>query len=223
MVMPAIATRTYKLFEKDSSFRKLIKRMTTKLARMNDPIKRAHFVHQKIDNEIKEQFKNPSVQTLVQCKKGCSACCHSQVAITEGEAKILAQRINEGAEFNYERLNLQAKAGNSTSAFFQMSFEDRACAFLTDRGLCSVYEDRPSVCRTNYVLSDPKNCEIRAGENPTVQLLNTFSADSWVYSLFRLGEKNGALAPSLLQVLEDEKKQIKRAFPWSSPDKDTNS
>lgn len=215
MVMPAIATRTYKLFEKDSSFRKLIKRMTTKLKKMDSPIKRAQFVHQKIDLEITEQFKNPSVQSLVQCKKGCSACCHSQVAVTAGEVALLAQRIKDGAEVNYERLHIQAQAGTSTTEFFKLGFEERTCAFLTDRKTCSVYEDRPSVCRTNYVLSDPVKCEIRAGDNPTVQLLNTFSADSWVYSLFQLGENNGALAPSLLSLLEEEKKKSKSSFPWS--------
>lgn len=216
MVMPAIAMRTYKLFEKDSSFRKLIKRMTQKLSKMHDPVKRAHFIHQKIDIEISAQFKNENVKSLVQCKKGCSSCCHSQVAVTEGEAKILAERIKNGVDINHERLHLQAEVGNSTSKFYQMSLQDRACVFLTDRGLCSVYEDRPSVCRTNYVLSDPSNCEVRPGEAPTVQLLNTFGADSWVYSLFHLGEKNGALAPSLLSLLEEEKRNASQAFPWSS-------
>jgi Fe-S-cluster containining protein len=213
MIMPAIATRTFKMFQEESSFRKLVKRMTQKISKISDPVKRARFVHKKINEEIESQFKDQMVGTLVQCKKGCSACCHSQVAITHSEALLIAEKVEEGVGIDYERLHLQAKAGNSAKDFFQLTFEERACVFLNDKNQCSIYEDRPSVCRTNYVLSDPKNCEIRKGQSPSVQLLNTFSADTWVYSYFKLGNNNGALAFLLQRVLKEKDNQIK--FPLS--------
>lgn len=213
MIMPAIATRTYKMFQEDSSFRKLIKRMTQKISKISDPIKKAKYVHKKINEEIESQFKNQMVDKLVQCKKGCSACCHSQVAITESEAFLLAQKVDEGYGIDFERLQIQAMAGNSAKEFFKLSYEERACVFLNDSNQYSIYEDRPSVCRTNYVLSDPVNCEIRDGESPSVQLLNTFSADSWVYSYFKLGNNNGALAFLLQRVLKEKDNKIR--FPLS--------
>lgn len=214
MVMPAIAMRTYKLFEKDSTFRKLIKKMTYKLSKVSDPIKRAQYVHQKIDHEIAALMANPGVKDLVSCKKGCSACCHSQVAVTSEEADLLAQRINEGVQIDLELLYKQSQAKNSAAEYFKLSYEERRCVFLDDESNCKVYADRPSVCRTNYVLSDPTQCEIKAGESPSVQLLNTFSADSWVYSFFKLGEENGTLASLLKKKLMEEKKDKESHFPW---------
>lgn len=216
MVMPAIAMRTFKIFEKDASFRKLIKKMTTKLTKISDPVKRAQYVHQKIDKEISAFMNTPGVKELVQCKKGCSACCHSQVAITEEEAELLIERIEGGVEINIDALVKQASAGNSASEFFKLNYEERRCVFLNEQGLCNVYEDRPSVCRTNYVVSDPSQCEIKAGENPSVQLLNTYSADSWVYSLFHVGQNNGTLAGLVNEKLGKKKKAQEAFFPWLS-------
>jgi Fe-S-cluster containining protein len=216
MVMPAIAMRTYKMFEKDSTFRKLIKKMTTKLSKISDPVKRARYVHDKIDQEITAIMGNPGVKELVQCKKKCSACCHSQVAVTQEEAELLALKIDEGVEIDFDLLNKQAQAGNSSSDYFKLSYSDRRCVFLTDDGLCKVYADRPSVCRTNYVLSEPSQCEIKSGESPSVQLLNTFSADSWVYSLFHVGKENGTLASLLKKKILSKKSKARALFPWDN-------
>lgn len=214
MVMPAIAMRTYKLFEKDSSFRKLIKKMTTKLSKISDPIKRARYVHDKIDHEIMALMANPAVKDLVQCKKGCSACCHSQVAITGEEADLLLKKLEDGVQIDLELLYKQSMAGNSSEEYFKLSYEERNCVFLDEEGLCKVFEDRPSVCRTNYVLSDPSQCEIKAGTSPSVQLLNTFGADSWVYSVFQLGEENGALPALLRKKINQKKISEESLFPW---------
>ncbi|MCR9204119.1 MAG: hypothetical protein NXH75_06055, partial [Halobacteriovoraceae bacterium] len=95
MVMPAIAVRTYKLFKEESSFRKLIKQMTKKISKISDPLKRARFVHDKVEKEITEQMKNPDVAKFVSCKRGCTACCHTQVAVTGDEAILLAKLVRD--------------------------------------------------------------------------------------------------------------------------------
>lgn len=201
MVMPAIAVRTYKLFKEESSFRKLIKQMTRKISKISDPVKKARFIHQKIDKEIAEQMANPEIKKFVSCKKGCSACCHTQVAITEAEAILLAKLIKDGTPIDWTKMFIQAEAENSVEKYFKLSYDQRSCIFLDEKGECKIYEDRPSVCRTNYVVSDPEKCAVKESGSASVQLLNTFSADSWVYAQFDNSPKNGTLPKMVKDAL----------------------
>lgn len=203
MVMPAIAVRTYKLFKEESSFRKLIKQMTKKISKISDPLKRARFVHQKVEKEISEQMKNPDVAKFVSCKRGCTACCHTQVAVTSDEAILLAKLVRDGTSIDWTRMFIQAEADNSTEDFFKLSYDQRSCIFLGDNGDCQVYEDRPSVCRTNYVVSDPEKCKVTANQSSSVQLLNTYSADSWVYAQFSTSPVNGTLPKMVKEALSN--------------------
>ncbi len=202
MNLPAIAVRTFNQFKEDASYRKLLKYISKKLDKVRDPIKRSDYVHKKIDEEIAAEFEDSSVKALTQCKKGCSACCHSQVAITEDEAISLAKLIEEGSEINWTRLWIQAKAENDFHQFMKIPYDLRGCIFLNANKECSVYESRPSVCRTNYVISNPENCKVESGESKSVQLLNTFGADSWVYGFFTKSSNNGALPNMVKQQLE---------------------
>ena len=203
MVMPAIAVRTYNMFKNESPFRKLIKQMSKRIQKISNPIKRVKFIHNKINKEISKQMADPNLASLISCKKGCSACCHTQVAITEAESINLAQLIKDGLTIDWSKLFLQAEAGNSMEAYYKLSYSLRSCVFLSESGECRIYEDRPSVCRTNYVISDPKNCQVRSGEKPSVQLLNTFSADSWVYAQFQTSPRNGTLPVMVKDALSN--------------------
>ncbi len=216
MNLPAIAVRTYNLFKEEASYRKLLKYISKKLDKVSEPIKRSQYVHKKIDEEITALFEDKSVEKLTQCKKGCSACCHSQVAITEDEATELAQLIGEGKSINWTRLWVQAKAGNEMKNFMKLPYEMRACIFLNEAGECSVYDSRPSVCRTNYVISNPADCKAMGGETKSVQLLNTYGADSWVFGFFSKNERNGTLPFMVKQALENKGANIqekRKQFP----------
>lgn len=207
MNLPAIAVRTYNLLKDESSYRKLLKYISKKLDKVSDPIKRSEYVHKKIDKEIELLFEDDSVQKLTQCKKGCSACCHSQVAVTEDEAIQLARIIENGQDINWTRLWVQAKAGNDMKSFMEISYDLRACVFLDQKGECSIYENRPSVCRTNYVVSDPQNCKAITGEVKSVQLLNTYGADSWIYAFFTKNRLNGTLPYMVKRLLDHQGKR----------------
>ncbi len=202
MNLPAIAVRTYNFFKEESSYRKLLKYISKKLDKISDPIKRSDYVHKKIDEEITTLFEDDSVGKLIQCKKGCSACCHSQVAITEDEAHQLVSLIEEGTKIDWTRLWVQAKVGNKTDEFMKIPYSMRACVFLDEKGACSIYESRPSVCRTNYVISHPDDCKVEAGEVKSVRLLNTYGADSWVYGFFTKNRENGTMSVMIKKILD---------------------
>ena len=78
-----------------------------------------------------EQFKND-----IQCGKGCSDCCHSDVTITDIEAKVLHSfcKMND-LEFNTELMIKQA--GKSTEDWFDLDWKNRKCMSCVQRFLLS--------------------------------------------------------------------------------------
>ena len=186
--------RTYQALKDNSDVKKAIKNFTKKLSRKRSGIERARFVHSKINESLENLFKDEAVQKHVKCKKSCTACCHTQVSVTEDEAALLASHIRNGnVDINWLRLRKQAKAKNIDTSFYKIPYNDRACIFLDQNGGCSVYEDRPSVCRTNYAVSDPKYCETRDGHTLMTRLLKTISSDIMVYAFFKYSRSNGTL------------------------------
>jgi Fe-S-cluster containining protein len=122
---------------------------------------RARVINAAIQKSLDVAFRNdPPVKGAISCF-GCtrSGCCHTNVDITQSEAELLADRVPEAA---LPRLEMQAAlpdADSTKAGYFEawrkLSFEDRACVFLVE-GRCSVYEDRPGVCRKWFITEDPK-------------------------------------------------------------------
>ncbi|MCM2351858.1 MAG: YkgJ family cysteine cluster protein [Bacteriovoracaceae bacterium] len=84
------------------------------------------------------------------------------------------------------------KAKNDSDAFFKIQYEDRKCIFLGDDGACTVYEDRPSVCRTNAVIGDASQCDTSVSVQP-VRLIKTPKSDVAIYAFFENAEASGTL------------------------------
>lgn len=91
------------------------------------------------------------------CKPGCSYCCHFRIEVVAPEVFILARRLStlprERLEILSERLRDHAdKAQGVRRENFSLT-----CPLLED-GRCSVYEDRPSICR-KYLSLDVDECK----------------------------------------------------------------
>ena len=99
----------------------------------------------------------------VSCKKGCHSCCYNLVKASLAEGVAVAAHLLERGTFEKHRPQLEKTAALTDSfvdnddASFRYLATKTPCAFLED-GECSIYELRPSACRTYFVASDPQNC-----------------------------------------------------------------
>ncbi|KQX96857.1 hypothetical protein ASD28_17350 [Massilia sp. Root133] len=89
----------------------------------------------------------------VACRAGCSSCCHMNTIIYEHEAIRLAEVSGR----KMTRLPFRP----SDVVFAEgLKFNGRPCPFLVENR-CSVYEDRPLVCRTHHSLrEDATQCSM---------------------------------------------------------------
>jgi Fe-S-cluster containining protein len=128
---------------------------TSELAKASAGPARARLLHSYVETEIAA-----GANIEVSCKKGCSACCHMEVEVTNYEAEILKEVVVAGYKINRERLQAQSKRGLQDKAWREgMRNSNNPCVFLDDEGSCGIYENRPVMCRRHSVTSPAKNCE----------------------------------------------------------------
>jgi Fe-S-cluster containining protein len=105
----------------------------------------------------------------MECKKGCSKCCQTDISVFEIEAERIEEWFYTQDSAEQERLLELWKTPNQESY----------CAFLYN-DQCTIYEPRPLICRTQglplYVASEnvldfcPLN--FKAGDPPKEDWLN---------------------------------------------------
>jgi len=115
----------------------------------------------------------------ISCRKGCAACCRQYVPISPAEARLMVELVEEMPEpgrsiikqrfeaaverfkesevmetaMDYNRLS-EAKRMKMVKDYFQLGI---ACPFLENES-CSIYADRPLICREYMVISSPRHC-----------------------------------------------------------------
>lgn len=105
------------------------------------------------------------------CQKGCSACCHLEVEISEDDADRLARSIlQRGLQIDAKRLEDQAARERLNPQWSQGAIASNRCVLLGDDNACRDYENRPSVCRKHSVVSPAVDCET-LGANPVPRLI----------------------------------------------------
>jgi len=118
------------------------------------------------DSEIFQQLRNVNDKLIAKaklfekatCSKGCSFCCHDRIIVSKMEidnikAVVKAKNIIPNAE------RLAKQKQNDP----KISWSDKACSLLSDpdengQRICTIYEDRPFICRTHNSREEPKFC-----------------------------------------------------------------
>jgi Fe-S-cluster containining protein len=138
----------------------LLERKAVALAQLPPGPERAREVHRRVD-EAQAKFAGlkPGVVAQVRCGRGCSHCCRLWVDLTKDEADLLALRVAQG-KARPSLARMEAQSGWASPAeFIGKPREEAACVFLGEDGACTVYEDRPAICRAVLVASDPEYCK----------------------------------------------------------------
>jgi Fe-S-cluster containining protein len=215
---PAIAFSTYLKNVNHPELGRITKNILKRLKKTAQSIRRARLVHSAVDQEMEQIFSDPAVKKFVRCGKRCSHCCYSHVAITSDEADLLAQKIKEkNIQIDYAKLNIQQAAGDSIELWNKIPHPMRSCVLLDESGSCSLYEDRPSACRVNNVVSDPQYCRLDQGEQP-IRLLLTERADMamvahFLYTQQSKGLVSGTIPQLLWQSLQQKTQEVINSSP----------
>ena len=214
---PAIANQTYLQYRNDPALFKITKKLIKKLKKLKNRIERARSAHEEVEKHLRVLFEDPIVSRYVACKQGCSFCCHTQVSITQDEALLYAKKIMDNEiVVDLKRLAYQSQASNDAGKWYRIPYEERKCIFLGEENQCRIYKDRPMVCRSNNVLSDPENCKTEDGKEKPIRLLKTIKADMAIIAAFSLSSVNGALPYMLWRMLEKiSKKEKDKSLPTS--------
>jgi len=97
------------------------------------------------------------IQPFTPCRKGCSACCHNPAVISEMDAMLIAE--STGASVAKPARVFEVTAGAEARQAFFSRYAGVPCAFLRD-GACTIYENRPVVCRVQHSIEDtPRACD----------------------------------------------------------------
>ncbi|MGD9562204.1 MAG: YkgJ family cysteine cluster protein [Pyrinomonadaceae bacterium] len=166
----------------------------------------------------------------ISCKAGCGACCRQPLLISEAEAFNLAdlvetmpaerrlrikQRFREGRErfeeldwFNrFDSISERARSARSDElgrefvALLTEYIEQRVpCPFLEAES-CSIYEDRPLICREYLVTSPAENCRDPRPDN-TEKLPISGRASTAFASLTKTENSGSPSSLLLIRLLE---------------------
>jgi hypothetical protein len=82
----------------------------------------------------------------IQCRAGCSFCCHQNVSVTIPEAIMIALRLDQAADPRRDAV-MQAADDFAGLDNEERIATGRPCPLLVDHR-CSVYSDRPIACRS---------------------------------------------------------------------------
>lgn len=114
------------------------------------------------------------------CRKGCTHCCHTPVAMVQTEADFIGERIGRPAQKLRETVNPEDRGYG-----YHMP-----CPFLKDNA-CSIYAERPLSCRVHLNLDeDALLCELLPGLTVPVPLLDMLTLQA-TYIRVTPGDKLG--------------------------------
>lgn len=158
--------------------------------------------YRSLDQALVEQAKkSEKTFTCRECSHKEPGCCYQKVFVPFHEALPIVRRIKENnldtPEFR-ERLRVEGEEGEAASREEWFHTQRRPCVFLKD-GRCSIYEVRPTACRTYYVISPQDDCQ--PGRHNGVLQLDVRSIDAGQITRARMIHRELGLKESNKRIL----------------------
>lgn len=133
----------------------------------------------------------------ISCAGKCSFCCHSNIPVSNDEGEYLRKIVLDNAITpNLERLKKQKEAKD----FLTLSWADKACSLLSEpdasgNRTCTVYENRPMICRIHNSTEDPNNCDRSKDYHKFVSEIRIPLLDGIMTASLVTGGKQDMMAP----------------------------
>jgi Fe-S-cluster containining protein len=156
-----------------------------KLKKSSSPESSYLYARQTVDNTIERS----GMEEKTTCSSSCSFCCHDTIYVSHSEGDYIKKVIAEkGIVPNADRLKLQ-KEGNP-----HLKWAYKACPLLLDEDesgerKCSIYKDRPLICRTHNSTEDPKFCNKEDFPDREIKELKIVLLEGIVMSSLLTGNK----------------------------------
>lgn len=120
-----------------------------------------HDIFEMSDNYCKELVNKDEMKHM-DCKAGCSTCCRVNVPALTPEAKCISRFLSHTVPpEELIRLKDKMTALERDIRFLEEDeriLANRECAFLNEKGACSIYPVRPLICRS-VTSADSKACK----------------------------------------------------------------
>lgn len=113
-------------------------------------------IMQWVIEQVDKVITQPEFERFTSCKRGCNFCCHDNIILSEFEADYLKHILRGKFRPNKRRLKIQKKAKD----FMKLPWAMRGCSLLNKNGECTIYENRPLVCKLHNSTGDPIQCKV---------------------------------------------------------------
>lgn len=160
--------------------------------------------HEKTDAIAAAVKKQPGVH--VDCKPGCSYCCSYRIEALPPEVFVIAAELRKLPEAELAEVTARLRAHAEKARGLRPEHHNLPCPLLKD-SLCSVYENRPAICRRLHS-EDVEECKKEFGVTPENEELNlkaaaVFNGTVEGYLKRQLPAYPHELGQAVLRALED--------------------
>ena len=107
---------------------------------------------EKIYTSVEKAYEVSGLSKKTSCSKGCSFCCYDKILLSAIEQRTISKKIKK---YNKKLINKQ-----NTKDFDSLKWVEKKCSLLDNQGNCTIYEDRPLICRTHNSTGEPEDCKI---------------------------------------------------------------
>lgn len=165
--LPHVVRQAQIKARKEPELKKYIFDQMRQLTSFSNPDELIRWLYEEVDRLIAthRDLKNST------CHKGCHFCCYHPISLSPKEMNYLNRTKPDYSE---ARLKIQYDHFNHGAP---INYEQRACIYLDKiKGECSVYKNRPLICRLTHVVTEPVNCHYENDTTPIEHLPLTQAA-----------------------------------------------
>lgn len=125
----------------------------------------------------------------------CSFCCHDRIDMGRVEAEYIKSVIKaKNIIPNKDRIKKQ-------NSLAPVKWIDKACPMLLDENengqrLCSIYEERPLICRTHNSTQEPEKCKRESLDEVVIRQAHISTLDALSFTSMMLGNGTAIKDPS---------------------------